>query len=397
MDGAAGQDGFEVVADARGEDAGQLENVLAQEIFAAVLAPGKVRQMPVINVCYDPFGVEAHDGHRSELHDPLTLGGVCCIGRHRQSFTWAYDFAQAPAAEAGPKDRSLPGPPIRSALDSGERTVIVNGFEAFHLNPKPGHQGMGRQGVGRVPGHVLHEGRLVKGLFGHVFFILALEQRIHRRRARRLGDLDQLLQPDEPGKPAGEGHHRPLTVGALVGDGQGTRAHGHDRHRNREGLAELFPHEFPGQPAGVVHERLGAGRRRGLGQEIGEAQGEMGVLGVQPRPDVFQQVAERLEVEFAVKAGQRLHEPAHVRALEPGRQIHGQLHLGHGVLPASGPVAHDKRQPEILDAHPVHGNGHLGRSALYVAHGHGVCRLRRRGGSSPRAPSIGGMKRERDQ
>ena len=49
--------------------------------------------------------------------------------------------------------------------------------------------------------HVLDEDRVVVGLHRDVALVGALEQRVDRSRAGRLGQLDEFLDPDERGLP----------------------------------------------------------------------------------------------------------------------------------------------------------------------------------------------------
>ena len=94
-----------------------------------------------------------------------------------------------------------PLPEVRLPLNLREGTMVVNALVVDRLDTEPPHPGIVLQASGHVSDHVLDEHWVIVGLHRDMAFVLTLEQRIYRRGGRRLGDLDELLDPDQVGRP----------------------------------------------------------------------------------------------------------------------------------------------------------------------------------------------------
>ena len=223
--------------------------------------------------------------------------------------------------------------------------------------------------AGDIAHHVLNKGRPRKGVFSHELLILALEQRIDGRRAGRLGDLDEILDPAEPAHPDRHAHVGPLAVRAFAADGLRARAYGHhgNRHFEQERRLAVLG-QLAGQPA-LIGQNAGAGRRGGvLLHKIRKMKDNMRPAGVQALPHVLKQALHPRVVQILSPVRQSLHKTAHVRALERSGQIHADVHIGDRMLRPLRAIPHQQRQLQPFDPYPVDGQRHRSRTVLYVFH-----------------------------
>jgi hypothetical protein len=116
-----------------------------------------------------------------------------------------------------------------SAFQDGERLVVVDAFEVFRFDAKPGDAAVFGGAFGHIADEVFDEDGGVVGAFGDGFFVRAFEHAVEFATGAVLDEADGFLNEDGFFAEAeGEADVAALVVGTPVADGFGARAEGGD-------------------------------------------------------------------------------------------------------------------------------------------------------------------------
>ena len=225
------------------------------------------------------------------------------------------------------------------------------------------------QGCGHVANQVFHELGVLVGPLGDELLVRALQQAVQLTGGVFLGDVDDVLDPDEGIGPDRDGDVGTLVVGAVLGNLLGAGAQAGAGHQDFHGLQVFAVLDFADEGDVVVHQALHAGHGGLLVDEVGEVHLDVAGLGFQLLHHQAQHLLEGLHRELPLVAVEDFDETRHVGALEVMGQIHVHAKRGDGVLGAAGLVQHPNRMPDGLDAHLVDGDLARVRIVLHIGDG----------------------------
>ncbi|SPD65343.1 protein of unknown function [Cupriavidus taiwanensis] len=215
-------------------------------------------------------------------------------------------------------------------LDHRIRAVVVDRLEVLRLE-HIGHDAVVRiQPHGDVAHQVLDELGILVGTLGDELLVGPLEQPPQLARRLFLGHAHQRLHRQLAGQLHVHGDMRALVVRAILRDLLRARAQAGHRHQRLQEHPRGAVAHFTGQRDLVVQQRLHAGHRRDLADEVRERDLDAAGLGFELLQHLVQHQPEAGQLQRRPLFFQQRHEARHMRALLVGGQVHVEVEGADG-------------------------------------------------------------------
>lgn len=241
-------------------------------------------------------------------------------------------------------------------FDDGPGVVVVDGLEVHGLNTEPFDLGMLASFDGNVTHEVFDENGIVVGTLGDGFFVRAFEDAVKLAAGAGLDELDEVLDPNGLVEAHGKGDETALIVSSALADGFGAGAESCNGDFDGDDEVDLLSFCIDLKDDAVVEQAFSLGDGGAFGAEIGEAELDMGLLGMQAGEQLVGDDGNVGDGELAAMGVQDFHKAAHVGAFVLMRQIDGHVYRGDGVLDLLVSVTNAEWEADIFDADAIDGN-----------------------------------------